>query len=108
MALRQTRTGEGLRHVADRVASRTAELTIQRQTPELHLLRTQTKEQAQTLEQQRKSLTDIQSQLERQEKLVQQALHKTDTRPTEVRQLTKAVLREMEGQLQLERQRRGM
>lgn len=111
LELRRERSGERAQ-AASQAAVRAAELTVQRQAPELRILRAQSKEQEQALEEQRKSLGGLREQLEQQEKLVRQVLEKPHVsgleEPAQVRKLAKAVLRELEGQLRLERQRRGI
>jgi hypothetical protein len=81
-----------------------------RAAPDMQVLRRQSREQAQTLARQAKNLEGLQEQLRRQEKLVQGVLEQTGPArdPGALHRLTDAVMREMEGRLRLERQRRGL
>ena len=85
---------------------------MERQAPQLRLLRRQSQEQERVLEEQRNDLSSIKKRLERQEAQVRQAVAQTRIpsaeEPAQVRRLAKAVMKELEGQLRLERQRRGL
>ena len=112
LALLRRETPETLRETAAQAAERTVELTVQRQVPELRLLQRKNQEQEQTLAQQQQDLTGLKKQLERQESSVRKALEGAGApgleSPAQVRRLAQAVMKEMEGQLRLERQRRGL
>ena len=133
LALRRSAVPGAAEQAAERAVEERVELAVQRQAPELRLLRRQSREQEQALERQRQDLTGLRRQsreqeqalerqrqdltglrqrLERQEALVRQAVTQARVpgaqEPAQVRQLAKAVMRELEGQLRLERQRRGL
>ena len=112
LALRRSAVPEAAERAAERAVEERVELAVQRQAPELRLLRRQSREQEQALERQRQDLTGLRQRLERQEALVRQAVTQARVpgaqEPAQVRQLAKAVMRELEGQLRLERQRRGL
>ena len=112
LALRRSSVPEAAERAAERAVEERVELAVQRQAPELRLLRRQSREQEQALERQRQDLTGLRQRLERQEALVRQAVTQARVpgaqEPAQVRQLAKAVMRELEGQLRLERQRRGL
>jgi|GEM_PF-6901842 len=81
-------------------------------TREIRQLHRQAQEQQQTITGQREDIGNLKAQMERQEALVKSAMSRAAVPPSEnpgeVRRLAKAVMKEMEGQLRLERQRRGM
>lgn len=112
LALRRSAVPGAAEQAAERAVEERVELAVQRQAPELRLLRRQSREQEQALERQRQDLTGLRQRLERQEALVRQAVTQARVpgaqEPAQVRQLAKAVMRELEGQLRLERQRRGL
>ena len=112
LALRRSSVPEAAERAAERAVEERVELAVQRQAPELRLLRRQSREQEQALERQRQDPTGLRQRLERQEALVRQAVTQARVpgaqEPAQVRQLAKAVMRELEGQLRLERQRRGL
>ncbi|MEG1683018.1 MAG: hypothetical protein RR295_04250, partial [Oscillospiraceae bacterium] len=112
LELRRRQSVQEVRETVTQTAAQTAARTVEQQLPALQLLRRQTLEQEQTLGKQQKSLGALQTQLERQEILIQQVLERASvpagSTPAEVRKMTKAVLQEMESQLRVERQRRGL
>lgn len=112
LELRRDRTPETARETAQRAVEERVELAMERQAPQLRLLRRQSQEQERVLEEQRNDLSSIKKRLERQEAQVRQAVAQTRIpsaeEPAQVRRLAKAVMKELEGQLRLERQRRGL
>ncbi len=112
LELRRDRTPEMARRQAEQAVEERVELAIERQAPQLRLLRRQSQEQERALEQQRNDLSGIKERLERQEAQVRQAVAQARIpaaeEPAQVRRLAKAVMKELEGQLRLERQRRGL
>ena len=112
LELRRDRETEIVQETARRAAQQRVELAVQRQEPELHLLRRQNQEQERALEQQKSVLQGLKEQVEQQETLVRRALSAVRVpgaeEPAQVRRLAKAVMKELEGQLRLERQRRGL
>lgn len=111
LELRRDRAPEAVRETAARAAEERVTLAVQRQAPELHLLRRQNQEQERALEQQRKDLGALKKRLEQQETMVQKVVENARIpgleEPAQTRRLAKAVMKELEGQLRLERQRRG-
>ncbi len=87
-------------------------LAVQTQAPELQQLQQRTREQRQTALEQEKQIGTLKQQMEQQEQRLRQVLEKTPAAPAEdpaqVKKLARAVMKELEGQLRLERQRRGM
>ena len=82
-------------------------------TREIGQLHSQIERQQQTITGQKETLGDLKAQLARQEAAVKNALNRTAAVPPaedsgEVRRITRAVMREMEDRLRLERQRRGL
>lgn len=112
LALRRNQGPSAVRESARRAVRERVELAVQRQAPELRLLRRQSQEQERLLEQQKNDLTGLKQRLEQQEALLRKAVEGARApggeEPARVRQLAKAVMKEMEGQLRLERQRRGL
>lgn len=112
LALRRESPGrEAVRETARRSAEQSAEQAIRRQAPELQFLRRQDQVRSQALEEQKRDLKQLREQMEQQEKLVRQAMeHQLPQRqdPAQIRNLARAVMKEMEQQLRLERQRRGL
>lgn len=112
LTLRRESPGrEAVRETARRSAEQSAEQAIRRQAPELQFLRRQDQVRSQALEEQKRDLKQLREQMERQEKLVRQAMeHSLPQRqdPAQIRNLARAVMKEMEQQLRLERQRRGL
>lgn len=112
LELRRTRTASPERETAERAAREGAELAVRRQAPELQLLRRQSQEQERMLQAQKQDLTGLKQRLERQEAAVRKAVERARVpgaeEPGQVRQLAKAVMKELESQLRLERQRRGL
>ena len=112
LELRRDHAPQAVRETARQAAQERVELAVQRQAPELHLLRRQTQEQERALEQQKHDLSGLEQRLERQEAMVRKAVEQVRVpgaeEPAQVRRLAKAVMKELEGQLRLERQRRGL
>lgn len=96
----------------ERSVEKQVELAMERQAPQLHLLRRQTQEQERALEEQKQDLGALKKRLEQQETQVRRAVETAHIpaleEPAQVRRLAKAVMKELEGQLRLERQRRGL
>lgn len=112
LALRREPAGrEAVQETARRWAERSTEQVIRRQAPELQFLRRQDQVRSQALEEQKRDLKQLREQMEQQEKLVRQAMERTlpgQPPPGQIRDLARAVMKEMEQQLRLERQRRGL
>ncbi|OUN03024.1 hypothetical protein B5G43_15700 [Flavonifractor sp. An92] len=112
LALRRESAGrEAVQETARRWAERSTEQVIRRQAPELQFLRRQDQVRSQALEEQKRDLKQLREQMEQQEKLVRQAMERTlpgQPPPGQIRDLARAVMKEMEQQLRLERQRRGL
>lgn len=105
-AHQETREG-----VADSDGLRETVTELRGQVPELKVLRRQTQEQGQTLSAQKEAISGLKTQLDRQEALVKAALERaapSGGNAVEVRKIAKAVMKEMDSQLRLERQRRGL
>lgn len=96
----------------ERSVEKQVELAMERQAPQLHLLRRQTQEQERALKEQRQDLGALKKRLEQQEAQVRRAVETARIpaleEPAQVRRLAKAVMKELEDQLRLERQRRGL
>ena len=111
LELRREQERESLK-TGERSVEKQVELAMERQAPQLHLLRRQTQEQERALEEQRQDLGALKKRLEQQETQVRRAVETTRIpaleEPAQVRRLAKAVMKELEGQLRLERQRRGL
>ena len=112
LELRRDRGAEIIQQTARQAVERRVELAVERQEPQLRLLRRQSQEQERALEQQKSALHDLKEQMERQQTLVRRAMERTAApgmeEPAQVRRLARAVMKELEGQLRLERQRRGL
>lgn len=111
LELRRTQKPEAVRETAVQTAREVVEATIRQQDPELRVLRRQSQEQEKVLSRQREEIGGLRQQLEKQEELVRQSMERTvqtEDNPGQIRKLAKAVMRELEDQLRLERQRRGM
>lgn len=111
LELRRTQKPETVRETAAQAARQVVEANIQQQNPELRVLRRQSQEQEKALLQQQEQIGGLRQQLEKQEALVRQSIERaaqTSTEPAQIRKVTKAVMRELEDQIRLERQRRGM
>lgn len=95
-----------------RIVEEQVTLAMERQAPQLHLLRRQSQEQERALEEQKQDLGALKKRLEQQESMVRRAVETArgsgGEEPAQVRRLAKAVMKELEGQLRLERQRRGL
>ena len=111
LELRRTQKQEDVRETAVRAAKQAVEANIQPQSPEIHVLHRQSQEQSKTLHQQQEQIGGLRKQLEKQEALIRQSIERTAQtaeEPAQIRKLAKAVMRELEGQIRLERQRRGV
>ena len=111
LELRRTQKPESVRETAAQTAREVMEATIRQQDPELKVLRRQSQEQEKALSRQREEIGGLRQQLEKQETLVRQSMERTvqtEDSPGQIRKIAKAVMRELEDQLRLERQRRGI
>ncbi len=110
LALRQER--EASQSIQTRETVRSVELAVRKQAPELQRLQQSSREQVQTVKEQEKQLTSLKQQMEQQEKRLTQALQRPPAAltedPAQVKKMARAVMKELESQLRLERQRRGM
>lgn len=111
LELRREQKAEAVRETAAQAAKQAVEANIQKQSPDLRVLRRQSQEQEQVLRQQQEQIGGLRKQLEQQEALVRQSMERavqTPEGPAQIKKIAKAVMRELEDQIRLERQRRGM
>ena len=110
LALRREQSPEAIRETTDQSARKQAEMVVRQQTVSIGQLHRQAGEQREALEAQQKALTSLQQQVESQQALLQKSMEKTlpGGEAAQIRTIARQVMKEMEGQLRLERQRRGL
>ena len=110
LALRREQSPEAIRETTDQSARKQAEMVVRQQTVSIGQLHRQAGEQREALEAQQKALTSLQQQVESQQALLQKSIEKTlpGGEAAQIRTIARQVMKEMEGQLRLERQRRGL
>ena len=110
LALRREQSPEAIRETTDQSARKQAEMVVRQQTVSIGQLHRQAGEQREALEAQQKALTSLQQQVESQRALLQKPIEKTlpGGEAAQIRTIARQVMKEMEGQLRLERQRRGL